>query len=526
MKKRIISVLCIAALTIGMFAGCGKKAETGEKETKEASEKIFTVAVSSLPDSLIPTSRLNQNISIVRPAYDPLFAEDENGYYYFLADKLEVSDDGMTYTLHLNEDANWSDGEPVTVDDILFTIDYYSQVLNTPTFESVAGKEITNTKIDDKTMEVKLPIPYAAYPTILSALSPLPSHAFDGDVTKVDGSDYFKTPGMVTSGAYTVEEINEDSCVYVKRDDYYRGTADPDKVVMKTIGSGSTKQVAFENGEISYMSITSAEDLKKYQSETEKYNLYSIAKGELTMLVTNPLSDTFANEDARKAVFLAMDNQEMVDAAFGDELLSVTANEYMTPQQGLYDKDIEGYSQDLEAAKKLAESGGIAGKTIKYAFNSEREGMEAIATIVQQQLAKIDVTVEIEPLDSATFGKYWELLFSTDNKECTWDLMSQTLSGMYGKSSSSLATVFSDPYGTLNFSDELKQCAQALMVTTDENKAKELATTMQKLALEQYKFYPVSYNKYVMVSGKDIEGLDECQIYPEFADYLCIKMNK
>lgn len=51
---------------------------------------------------------------------------------------------------------------------------------------------------------------------------------------------------MATSGAYTVAEINDDSIVYTARDDYYRETPSVKKVVMKTIGSGSTKQVAFE----------------------------------------------------------------------------------------------------------------------------------------------------------------------------------------------------------------------------------------------------------------------------------------
>ena len=89
---------------------------------------------------------------------------------------------------------------------------------------------------------------------------------------------------MATSGAYVVSEINEDSFVYTARDDYYRGTPSVKKVVMKTIGSGSTKQIEFENGGIDYMRVTSAEDLKKYKGESDKYNMYSISEARLNYL--------------------------------------------------------------------------------------------------------------------------------------------------------------------------------------------------------------------------------------------------
>ena len=93
----------------------------------------------------------------------------------------------------------------------------------------------------------------------------LPSHAFDGDATKVNDSDYFKKPGFASSGAYVVSEINDDNIVFTARDDYYRGTPSVKKIIMKTIGSGSTSDIALENDEISYMRVTTADQLEKYK---------------------------------------------------------------------------------------------------------------------------------------------------------------------------------------------------------------------------------------------------------------------
>lgn len=64
-------------------------------------------------------------VSAIRPIYEPLFAETKDGLEYYLADKLDISEDGLTYTLHINDKATWSDGEPVTVKDNLPLIMVY-----------------------------------------------------------------------------------------------------------------------------------------------------------------------------------------------------------------------------------------------------------------------------------------------------------------------------------------------------------------------------------------------------------------
>ena len=102
-------------------------------------------------------------------------------------------------------------------------------------------------------MEFVLPEPFATYSMALARMTLLPAHVFDNDPSKVDDSGYFNSTDMVTSGAYTVAEINEDSIVYEAREDYYRGTPSVKQVIMKTIGSGSTKQIAFENNEINWL---------------------------------------------------------------------------------------------------------------------------------------------------------------------------------------------------------------------------------------------------------------------------------
>ncbi len=535
MKRKIVACLCVMTMTIGLLTGCGgqKTDEKGEKtESKKeevvskSEDGVFTMAINSMPASLQPKTVSDDQVSIVRPIYEPLFADTKDGLEYYLADSMEISDDAKTYTIHINEKANWSDGEPVTVDDVLFSIDYNGVNSNgKSSYNTINGKAIVFNKKDDKTLEMVLPEAFATYTANLGRLMILPSHAFDNDPTKVDGSEYFTSTDMTTSGAYTVLEINEDNIVYEARNDYYRGTPQVKKIIMKTIGAGSTKQIAFENNEISYMRVTTKEELEKYEN-SDDYNIYSISEGRLNYLQINPYGP--ANEkltdDARKAICLALNDEEIVDAAYGAEELARTANSLLTPDQSLYNKDCKGYEQNLEEAKALAKSSGLEGQTLVYIYNNERSNMEEIATVIQQQLQEIGVNVDVQGLDSSTF--FDKLLGHSygNDQEKTWDLATNGWDSERGGNLGQAYTYINHAKYNWGFSEEARALAVQVNSATSESEAKELAKDLQDLALSECWEYPLTYTNYVMVAQKNVKGLDGNSVVPEFIDWLTISV--
>ena len=534
MKRKALALLCAGILAVGMLTGCGsssdkKDGSTKTEETKKAkkSDGTFTAALNYMPTSLEPSTASDDQTSLIRPIYEPLFLETKDGVEYYLADKLDISEDGKTYTIHLNDKANWSDGEPVTVDDILFTMAYAGRKSGGKSSYTMINKQdITFTKKDDKTLEAVLPEAYATYTSAIGRMIIYPSHAFDNDYTKVEGSGYFNSTDMATSGAYTVDEINDDSIVYTARDDYYRGTPSVKKVVMKTIGSGSTKQVAFENGEISYMRITTPEELKKYESD-DNYNVSSFSEGRLNYLQINPYGPAKdkLTEDARKAIFLAINSKEVVDTAFGSDELATVANSLLVPDQSLYNKDCKGYKQNLKEAKKLAKSSGIEGTTLKYVYNADRPNMEEVATVLQQQLGEIGVTLDVEGLDSnAFFQRFFAIMFQS-GEEDQWDLGSNGWDSERGSGLCQAYSYINSSSKAWGFSDEAGQLAAKVNAATDKEEAQKLANELQDLTLSEYWEYPLTYTNYVMVSQKNVTGLDAVPIVPEFSDYLKIKVD-
>ncbi len=534
-SKKTLLALTLAALacclTAVLAVGCsGSQSTTSQSGSSSSSDGTFVQALSSIPSTLQPSTTSDDQVTATRPVFDVLFAETKDGLEYYLADSLKVSDDGLTYTLHINDKANWSDGQPITADDFLFTVDYAGLSRGgSSSYNTINKQAATISKKDDKTVEIVLPQAYASYELTLSRMYLLPSHCFDNDPSKVDNSGFSSSTDMVTSGAYTVSEINADSLVFNARDDYYRGTPEVKSVVMKTIGSGSTRQVAFENGEISYMRITSSSDLTKYQSASDKYNLYSFSEARLNYLQLNPTGPTMSglSEDARKALFMALDQQEILDAAYGSNELAQPANSVLTPDQSLYNESCSGYSQNLDEAKSLAESSGLSGTTLVYIYNSDRPNMEAVATVVQQQLAKIGVTVDLQGLDSSTFfSRFFSGMYNKGTgDELTWDLGSNGWDSERGTNLGQAFSYFSSWKSAWGWSDTVSNLAVQTNSATTSADAQKYADQLQDQVLSEYWMYPLTYTNYIMVSQKNVTGLDGSTVIPEFIDYLKIKVN-
>lgn len=542
MKRRIVAVLCAVSMAAVMAAGCGNKEtqDAGKTETEVGSQGdgtdakgeesggnpgVFVQAVNYMPTSLQPSTASDDQTTVTRPIYDSLFSETKDGREYYLADSLEISEDGKTYTLHFNDKATWSDGEPIGADDFLFSVAYGALSSGgRSSVKTVNNKEVTLTKKDDKTIEFVLPEPFATYSMALARMTLLPAHVFDNDPSKVDDSGYFNSTDMVTSGAYTVAEINEDSIVYEARDDYYRGTPSVKQVIMKTIGSGSTKQIAFENNEINYLRITTADEVEKYKEQSDKYNMYTISEARLNYLQVNPYGPAKLPEDARKAIFLALDQDEILEAAYGSDELVSPANSVLTPDQSLYDPDCKGFEQDLEEAKKLAESSGLTDKPLVYIYNADRPNMEEVAVVIQQQLAAIGVKVNVEGVESSAFFQRFFAMLYKSGQENTWDLGTNGWDSERGPHLGQSYTYLNNSSDAWGWSDEIKKLAIKVNSAASEEEAKEAAKELQTKANGEYWEYPLTYTNYIMVSQKYVTGLDGSSIIPEFNDYLPIEV--
>ena len=522
MKKRLLSTLLVLAMAISMLAGCGGSSDenSGEGGSAEgtAAENSLTIPVSATVTSL---KRLLESVAEgwlqLAPFADELYYVDLDETRYYLAESCEVSEDGLTYTVKLRDNLKWHDGEAITADDIVFTMACVADTNNGASFTNAAyvnEQPVQVEKVDDLTVNFILPEVSASYFELLGELIPIPEHAFDGNTDIVSAEANLTDIG---SGPYKLVEFNDgESLVLEKFEDYYGDEPQLDQVVFRVISDPSAQEVAYQNGEINYLPITTDESADKFR-DAENTSFYEFPEGRVNYLAWNKYCATWENEDAVKALFYALDQEEIVSGAYG-ESMAEPANTIFSNMTLFYDDSVKGYEQDLEQAKELAENSGLAGKTIKLYYNQDRTYMEETALIIQQQLQEIDVTVEVEGVESNAF---FDIVFSD---QADYELYLNGY-GAAGDPDAVVSGMYNGTWGiNVDTSQEILDLFTQASGTVDTDARAGIYSEIQQKAVDQFLVYPIAYPNYCFAASSNVQGLDYYTTTPVFEDYTKISV--
>lgn len=206
MKKRVLALGTAACLVLGSLTGCGFTGSTGSPTTGEASQgtapsesvsdktdaagsgdQVLSVYANAEIKTLVQWAASdNQSSMVNNNAFEGLLRLDENHEAQpALAESFDVSDDKLTYTFHLREGLQWSNGTPLTAKDFVFSwlkqmsaeaTNGYSfimtdYIVNGAEYNEgkVSGEEVGVKAVDDKTFQVtlKAPTPYFSRLTVL-----------------------------------------------------------------------------------------------------------------------------------------------------------------------------------------------------------------------------------------------------------------------------------------------------------------------------------------------------------------------
>lgn len=537
MKKKLIGVMLSLAMAASMLAGCGssgnetadQQEETaGGEEAGEAAEQEETeddtAAQDEGSDSLvIPVSATVTNLNPLlesmaegamqlSPYADELYYVDQDETRYYLAESCEVSEDGLTYTLKLKDNLKWHDGEPITADDVIFTADCNVNTDNGAGYTNTVfiGEEaVKYEKVDDLTVDFTIPQPSASYMEVLGHLQLIPAHAFDGN-TDIASAEANLTD--IGSGPYQLSEFRDgEALVLEKFDDYYGDAPQIGSVVFQVISDPSAQEVAFKNGEINFLPAASDATAEEFKN-AEGAQLHQLGEGRVKYLAWNKYCDTWKDKDAVKAVFSALNQEEIVTGAYGTSM-GVPANTIFSNQNLFHDDSIKGYEQDLDTAKELAEKSGLAGKTIKLHYNTDRTYMEETALLIQQQLKEIDVNVELEGIDANGF---FDVVF-TDQAD--YELYLNEYAAI-GDPDSVVAGMYDGTWGiNVDTSQEILDLFQKGRDTTDMDERAAIYTELQQKAVDEYLVYPIAYPNYCFVTSDSLQGAEHYATTPVFEDY-------
>ncbi len=316
--------------------------------------------------------------------YDGLVTIDAVSGQYIpkLAKSFEVK--GNDYIVHLRHGLKWSDGKPITAEDVYFTwkniiLDGYG---NTSTRDSISvdGKLPTVTKIDDYTVKFTTPKPFAPFLASLSTAI-APKHIFEPAVKK--GKEFFDTflstninpKDLVTSGPFKmVEYVPAQRAVYKRNPDYYvinsKGEKLPylDKIIYLIVGDANNEVLKFEGGELDVIGVKGSDVPRFKERQTRgKFALVNLGPDTGTMYLSMNLNDReneegkpyvnpikgkwFRDVNFRKAVDLVIDRENMVY-----NIANGFAKPLFTPESLnsiFLNEELKGYPRDVEKAKEL-----------------------------------------------------------------------------------------------------------------------------------------------------------------------------
>lgn len=543
MRKKTLSALLCTVAAMAVLTGCGgDKKETAaapaegnttaavteaaktEAETTAAvqteagGEKNLVMPSASCVANLNPLLEGYKEAAMLNPIYDPLYVIDVNETRYYLADSYEVSEDGMQITVKLKEGLKWHDGEAITADDMIFTMDVCSDTNNGAGGTNIVilnDQPVKYEKVDDLTVKVTLPMASASYADLLGGLTLIPEHVFEGNPSVVSAGE--ANMKGIGSGPYKVTEFKQDEYLLLEKyEDYYMGAPSIDKVTFRIISDLSAQEVALMNGEVNFMELANAPAVAKYEADPN-FTVVKYPEGRVNYLAVNKFCETVQDPKVVEAVFAALNRDEIIAGAYGDGMAE-SANSIFSNVNTFYDPSVEGYTQDVEKAKQLVKETGLDSKTLTLYFNSERVYMKESAQIIQQQLKNVGINLEVIPLESAGF---FEKVFGTDG-DYEFYLNGY---GAVGDPDQVVAGMYDGTWGVnLAVSDEVSQLwKDARTVYTPEERA-EIYKQIQIQTRDELTCYPIAYPNYVFVTTSNIKGADTIKRTPVFEDYTKLTM--
>jgi peptide/nickel transport system substrate-binding protein len=272
-----------------------------------------------------------------------------------LAERWQVSPDGLTYTFFLRDNVRWQDGEPFTADDVLFTIG----VLQSPDFPgdpylAELWRTVQVAKLDDYTVQFTLLEPYAPF-LDNTTIGLVPKHALE-DVPIADLAQHPFNYAPIGTGLFKVEELTQDH-ILLGTNPYHRLWQETmlDHIEIKFYPSYEHIYAAYKAGKVMGISRIMARDLDQARADPNLQILSARLSG-YSLIFLNLKKPLFQDLRVRQALLYALDRQGLIDRVLKGQGLVIHSP--IMPQSWAYNPQVKQYPYDPEQAKALLERAG------------------------------------------------------------------------------------------------------------------------------------------------------------------------
>ncbi|MBP9821851.1 MAG: hypothetical protein KBC81_00140 [Candidatus Pacebacteria bacterium] len=332
-----------------------------------------------------------------------------------LAKSYEISSDGLNYTVYIKEGVLWHDGEKLTADDIVYTI----QTAQNGDFGSpqrLNWQGVTIQKINDTTVMFKLNNKYAQFLNNLT-IGILPKHLW-GNVQPINfaSSEYNLKP--IGSGPYVFEKLQKNnlgqiqSYQLISNKNYYDGQPYIDSLTIKFYDSEDLMITAYNSNDIQDLSFVSPQNLNKLKFK-QRLSIKELEIPRYFAVFFNQAENAaLASKNVRLALNYATDKKTIIDAVVAGKGSAIYSPLVETVLD--VDQDITKYTFDAQQAKTILAADGWTGtdssgfvlkgsgknqaRLTIHITTSTLPELVQIANLLKDQWAKVGVEVIVDPL--------------------------------------------------------------------------------------------------------------------------------
>ncbi|MDO9573362.1 MAG: ABC transporter substrate-binding protein [Candidatus Contubernalis sp.] len=341
-----------------------------------------------------------------------------------LVKEWSVEEEGKVYILQLNDNVKWSDGTPLTAEDVAFTLRvichpdftgyhyalYFNVIAGSQDYHlghdsslaegSIQGIEV----IDENTLKITLDQEMASFLTYLD-LFPLPAHILgDVPVAEMESHEYSRSP-EVTAGPYILNDWAPDEYLHFEGNpEYYLGQPRINEIFYRIIPNQEAQLIDLKGGDLDLIptavKLEDVEELKE-DSNIKIYSNPRLVYDYLGFNMDNPESPLY-NREVRQALSMVLDREAVVR----DLLLGYgrVAQGPLAPLHFPFDENFVSFPVDTQKAQQLLDESGYGdGFELKLIVNAGNEVRENTAVMFKEAAGTIGVEVKIQALEWQTY---------------------------------------------------------------------------------------------------------------------------
>lgn len=552
MKKKLSLVLSLMMAASLVLSGC-KGSQGGAAAPETGSAAADTAGAGVVGDANIDTTgflmvalnadiqtadiqKTSKDYEIPINIYDSLceikVADDgTSSIQPCLAEKWDISSDGMEYTFYLRKGVKFHNGEELKAGDVKYTFERMLTVeggTNSEFLDQIQGSselfdgtatELTGFEaLDDYTFKLTLKEPYSGF---LACISTPAVSIYNEKATQAAGDQFGLDPALtVGTGPFKFASWTyNDQIVLVRNDDYFQGASKLPGVVIKIVPDTETQTMMFESGQLDLLDMDYiTEQIDRFE-QSYPDQMASGPRLGTTYFTMNQKLEPFDKLEVRKAMQMAIDRQVILDTLYGGR--GQLENGIFPHGLVGFNPNMPGIKYDPEGAKALlAEAGYPDGFTMEIAADMSASDTVTMALeIIKEQLAQVGINAEIKNYD-----------------ESTW--LETRKSGEMGSFMSTWTADYNDPdnfiytfYGneektaarSLNYPDAavMERVAKARTILDNDERMKEYNALEEKIISEDAAWVPMFSKLHLFAVSKRVQnfkvawnGLSDNDFYP------------